>query len=242
VTKFKDTLYLITLTVCLFSCKEHKVENVKIEKPKTLITGNFDSLRLSLNKNITFIGDSLLKGKISLMQGYLRKYQRDTCGIITYQDTLLKSEFEGVKNIGDINNDKLNDTVFVVPTFNYCDDGNSYVFFDTTLPRLNTDSYCCHPNNIFSVGDIDEDGISEIGQYYSSCASHYKSLIVYSLKDNEWKEVGHCVYDLFYMDIGKPYSYFVKKISKGKFAMLEITDSTDDKTKIGKRNWKKFSM
>ena len=228
--------------LCLFSCKEHKVENIKIENRTTLIAGNFDSLRLTLNKNIAFIGDSLLKGKTSLMQNYLRKYQRDTCGIITYQDKLLKSEFEEVKNIGDINNDKHNDTVFVVPTFNYCDDGNSYVFFDTTLPRLNTNSYCCHPKNLFSVGDIDEDGISEIGQYYSSCASHYKSIIVYSLKNHEWKEVGKCIFDLYYMDIGKPYTYFVKKLGKSKFTMLEITDLTDDRSKIGKRNWKQFLM
>jgi hypothetical protein len=44
------------------------------------------------------------------------------------------------------------------------------------------------------------------------------------------------------MDIGKPYSYFVRKVSKNKFEMLEITDLTEDKTKIGKRNWKQFSM
>ncbi|MEO8712208.1 MAG: hypothetical protein ABI405_08810 [Parafilimonas sp.] len=240
--QFKNTFCFIILTICLASCNERRVESKKVETPKTFITGNFDSLRLPLIKNISFIGDSLLKGKTLLMKNYLSKYQRDTCGIVTYQDTLLKSEFEGVKNIGDINNDKLNDTVFVVPTFNYCDDGNSYVFFDSSLPRLSTDSYCCHPGNIFSVGDIDEDGICEIGQYYSSCASHYKLLIVYSLKKNQWKEVGNCVYDLFYMDIGKPYSYFVRKISKGKFEMLEITNLTDDKTKIGKRNWKQFSM
>jgi hypothetical protein len=44
------------------------------------------------------------------------------------------------------------------------------------------------------------------------------------------------------MDIGKPYSYFVRKVSKNKFKMLEITDLTEDKTKIGKRNWKQFSI
>jgi hypothetical protein len=92
------------------------------------------------------------------------------------------------------------------------------------------------------VGDIDEDGVAEIGQYFSSCASHYKSLYVYSLKNKRWKEIGHCVYDLYYMNIGKPFSYFVRKVSKNKFKMLEITDLTDDTTKIGKRNWKQFSM
>ncbi len=35
---------------------------------------------------------------------------------------------------------------------------------------------------------------------------------------------------------------FVKKLGKGKFSMLEITDLTDDRTKIGKRNWKQFLM
>jgi hypothetical protein len=51
-----------------------------------------------------------------------------------------------------------------------------------------------------------------------------------------------CVYDLYYMDIGKPFSYFVRKVRKNRFKMLEITDLTDDTTKIGKRNWKQFSM
>ena len=44
------------------------------------------------------------------------------------------------------------------------------------------------------------------------------------------------------MNNGKPYSYFVKKTGKNKFEMLEITDLTKDKAKIGKPNWIKFPM
>jgi hypothetical protein len=226
----------------MVSCKKHEAVDIIGEKQKTFIRINFDSLRLVRQKNISFIGDSLLKGKTALMKNYLGRYQRDSCGILTYEDTALKSAFEGVKNLGHIINNRINDTVFVVPPLNYCDDGDAYVFFDSRLPRLQTDSYCCHPENIFFIGDIDEDGVAEIGEYYSSCVSRYKSLYVYTLKNNQWKEVGHSTYDLFYMDIGKPYSYFVKKLSKGKFEMLEITDLTDDKSKIRKRNWKKFNM
>ena len=219
-TTFKRIFYILTLTTFLAYCKQRKVENVKIDKPKTFVTGNFDSLLLPLNKNILFIGDSLLKGKIFLLKNYLAKYHRDTCGVIIYQDTLLKSEFEGVKNIGDINSDKLNDSVFVIPTFNYCDDGNSYVFFDTTLPRLNTDSYCCHPENLFSIGDIDEDGIKEICIFYSSCSSRFKSLIAYSLKNNQWKEIGRSLFDIGIMKPDKEKR--IQKTGKGKFKMLSI--------------------
>jgi hypothetical protein len=199
-----------------------------------------------------FFSDSVLHGHKAVLKYYFNKYGSDSiCGphCEVYDRKDIKDEFEGLLYIGNINNNSTTDSVFVLKPLNYCklegevtSDGQAYYFTDTTLPRLQTDSYCCHPSSLFLVGDIDEDGVSEIGEYHSSCASHYKILHVYSLKNKRWKEIGYCIYDLFYMDIGKPYNYFVRKVSKNKFKMLEITDLTDDSTKIGKRNWKQFSM
>ncbi|WP_133054055.1 hypothetical protein [Niastella yeongjuensis] len=187
-----------------------------------------------------FFSDSILPEHKSILNYYFSKYGSDTTRSSYWQQEM-KEGFEGLYSIGHIKNNLKMDSVFVLPPLTDIE-GQCYYFTDTTLPRLQTDSYCCHPSNIFLVGDIDEDGVSEIGQYYSSCVSHYKSLYVYSLKNKAWREIGHCVYDLNYMDIDKPYSYFVKKISKNKFKMLEITDLTPDTAKIGKRNWIRFSL
>lgn len=147
---------------------------------------------------------------------------------------LFKIRFRGVKNIGDINSNRINDTVFILPPFNYCDDGYSYSFFDTSLPRLYTDSYCCNPDNLFSIGDIDEDGVSEICIFYSSCVSRFKALIAYSLKNNKWKEIGACTFDIGFMKPAKEQR--VRKTGKGKFEMLEIVDNEKNK------KWKQFSF
>ena len=224
------TFLLIIFSSCK-NAKNIKLQTITSAPAKTL---NKDSLQDKLNDNIHFIADSLLHGKNLLLQSYIAKYQTDTCGIITYENAALQSEFEGVKKIGDINNNKINDTVFVMQSFNYCDDGNSYSFFDTSLPRLYTESYCCHPGNLFSIGDIDEDGIAEICIFYSSCTSRYKSLIAYSLKNKNWKQIGQCAFDINFMKPDKEQR--VIKLGKGKFEMLEIADK--EKNKI----WKRFSF
>jgi hypothetical protein len=233
----KVTLAILT-TFFLASCKD------KPQKDSTLITTVVPKAKISdtitdINKvkdtDYAFFSDSVMPGHKAILKYYFNKYWSDTNSYWHFYDKKeIKEEFEGLHYIGIIKNNRIKDSVFVLR--------EGYYFTDITLPSLLTDSYCCHPSNIFLVGDIDEDGVSEIGQYYSSCVSHYKSLNVYSLKNEAWQEIGHCVYDLNYMDIGKPYSYFVKKVSKNKFEMLEITDLTEDKTKIGKRNWKQFSM
>jgi hypothetical protein len=93
------------------------------------------------------------------------------------------------------------------------------------LPRLLTDSYCCHPTNLFLIGDIDDDGISEICIFYSSCVSRYKSLIAYSLKNNNWREIGSCTFDSFISNPKKEKR--IRKIGKGKFEMLEIVEQKE---------------
>jgi hypothetical protein len=158
--------------------------------------------------------------------------------------------FEGVAYIGDINHNNIADSVFVLNVLQFpckpengeIEDGMAYYFTDTTLPRLLTDTYCCHPTYLFSVGDIDEDGIAEIGEYRTSCVSRFKSLNIYSLKNNEWTAIGHATYDLSYADSTKPYSYYVKKIRKNQFEMLEITDLPENPKYARKPHWIKFIM
>jgi hypothetical protein len=240
VTNHKLITLILLTTLFIFSCKQHDADKKEILKGNSANETKRDSLLQTLNDNVCFISNSLLTDKDLVLKKYLRKYQTDTCGIIVYKDSTLKSDFEGVKNLGDINGNKISDSVFVLPPFNYCDDGDSYVFFDTTLPRLYTDSYCCHPDNLFSIGDIDEDGIDEICIFYSSCASRFKSLIAYSLKSGQWKQIGRCTFDINIMKPDKEQR--VRKISKGKFEMLEIVINDFGKNPSGDREWKQFTF
>jgi hypothetical protein len=194
-----------------------------------------------------FIKDSVLHGYNDELRHYFSRYAPDTCWPGQYDSTFFR-EFEGMGYIGDINHNKTKDKFFVLYPISACHfpneknwDGEAYYFTDTTLPRLQTESYCCHPTSLFHVGDIDEDGISEVGEYFSSCSSRYKSLYVYSLKKQQWKEVGHVVYDLGYADSTKPYSAYVRKKSPGEFEMLEITDLTDKKY-TGQKHWVDFKI
>jgi hypothetical protein len=122
-----------------------------------------------------------------------------------------------------------------MPMFNYCDDGESYCFFDKTLPRLSTDSYCCQPGNLFVIDDIDEDGIREIGIYYSSCSGRYKSLRIYSLKQNNWKEIGTSDFDILTQDPTQVnFRNLVRKISKKKFKICNFIE--------GQTKWETITM
>lgn len=244
------------LTIFFLSCKQNNNNTLVNTKTDTLKTqSEIKVLSTTKTKMIkandyVFFSDSILHGHKDVLKYYFTRYSSDTCETIWYENTNLVNNFKGLEALGDINHNGISDSVFVLDELNYCNfdeevnsNGQAYYFTDTTLPRLQTDdSHCCYPSCIFVVGDIDEDGVSEIGQYFSSCASRYKSLYVYSLKNKKWKQVGHSVYDLLYVDEKKPFSYYVQKVSKNKFKMLEITDLTDDKSKIGKQNWKHFRM
>ncbi|MGB8190356.1 MAG: hypothetical protein WCF67_00495, partial [Chitinophagaceae bacterium] len=134
-------------------------------------------------------------------------------------------DFEGLNNVGDIDKDGKNDYVFVLNPLNRCEEGQSYYFSNSEIPRIETDSYCCHPKSVFSIGDIDEDGKSELGQYYSSCASRYKAITVWSLKGGKWKEIKSFSYVLndkyrLFIDFQKLFN----KAAKGKLSYLEISD------------------
>ena len=193
-----------------------------------------------LSTDAKFYGEHLLKGYTKKLRYYFDKYEDSSNGVRIYMDTTLIKDFEGVKELGYLNRDKIKDSVYVLPELNIIEDGQSYYFSDTTIPRLHTESFCCHPYNMFLVGDIDEDGISEVGLFVSACTSRYKALYVYSLKNNKWKEVGNVCFDILYEKPNKEKR--VRKIGKGKFEMLEISDCVSDKKNAGKPHWRKFSF
>jgi len=199
-----------------------------------------DTIRILLNDNIRYISDSLWKRDPALLDHYIRKYLPDSCCVIRFENEHLKKDYEGPGLPGDINGDHRPDTFYILKEFHLCAEGQSYLFADTSLPRLTTTSFCCHPRNLFPIGDIDEDGIQEIGLYYSSCSSHYKSLYAYSIKKGGWKEVGHIIFDTYYMDPEKPYQHFFRKTGKGQFEMLETTDLREENA--GKPIWQKFTI
>ena len=227
----------IMIMVLSWSCmSKEKAGNLNNSaKSRVPIIVKTDTLKLALERNMIFFADSLLKTSRSVLKTYMAKYQTDSCGIIVYQDSILKTEFEGVKAIKGIKENETTDSVFVMPPFNRCDDGQSYCFYNKTLPRLYTDSYCCHPDNLFVISDIDEDGIKEIGIYYSSCASRYKGLKIFSLKKGKWEQIGDSDFDLFTQDPTKVrFEQLVKKISKGKFKICNFLD--------GKTSWQTITM
>jgi hypothetical protein len=244
--------YLLTflLVFSFVSCqnKNQPVSNKekKKEQQKDTITGYYNKPMTTndsvFSNNYSYYGDSLFKLHKKILAYYFKKYDSNSCNPVIYSKKDLKEVYEGFKNVGDLNHNHQKDSVFVVNPLNTCEEniGQSYYFTDTTLPRLQTDSHCCHPSSIFSIGDIDEDGTDEIGQYYSSCVSRYKSLIVYSLKNGEWKQIGRCVYDLMYSKYEANYKSYIKKLKKDSFAMLEITDL--DTAYIGRQHWIKFDM
>lgn len=233
----KYSFLFIMIMVLTWSCiSKEKAGNLNNgAKSRAPIMVKTDTLKLALERNVNFFADSLLKTNRSVVKAYMAKYQTDSCGIIVYQDSILKAGFEGVKAIKGIRDNEAIDSVFVMPPLNHCDNGQSYCFYDKTLPRLNTDSYCCQPDNLFVISDIDEDGIKEIGIYYSSCASRYKVLKIFSLKNGEWEQIGDSDFDIFTQDPSKAkFDQLVKKISKGKFKICNFLD--------GKTSWQTISM
>ena len=236
INSFTIVLFLIVST----SCKQIKNDEFKAREIVLKLKDNATVLKQKQQENIQYFNDSLLKRADYNFANYLKKYELDSCDLITYTSKELKESFEGFKNIGDINNNKIKDFVFVVPPFNFCEQGDSYTFVDSFLPRLTTDSYCCHPDNLFSIGDIDEDGIAEICIFYSSCVSRFKSLIAYSLKEGKWLEIGSCSFDIFIMKPDKEKR--IRKTGKGKFEMLEIEIINFDKNPNGNLKWKQFKF
>ncbi|WP_314511884.1 hypothetical protein [Xanthocytophaga agilis] len=178
-----------------------------------------------LSTNHSFYGDSLFPEHANLIRFWIKQYHHNRCVPITYAKHMLRESFEGYKNLGDVNNDKKNDTIFILPPLDVCENGQSYYFTDTKLPRLETESVCCHPGNFFKGPDIDEDGICEVGFFYSSCASRYKSVHLFRLKDNQWEKIAASEFDLFTQNPSKvKFETLVRKLAKNKFQMRNFLD------------------
>jgi hypothetical protein len=177
------------------------------------------------NQYYTYLGDSLLVNHSNYLKDYISKYKLDTCEIQYISSFALKSEFKGVLKIGDINNDNSDDSVFVLNSFLMCDPGDTYCFTSSSLPPLHTESECCHPSCLFLCPDINEDGIHEIGIYFSSCASRFKSLKIFTLYDNKWNAIGVSDFDIQTKDPSQvPFTCLVRKVSKNIFSICNFLD------------------
>lgn len=239
---FKPLLILIFL-VTIVSYITTRAQSTKSAKENSGLAGiKKDS---AYTADYTFIGDSVFNGLKKIVAFYVKKYADPACKKLVYTKRDIREAIKKPLLLGNIRKNKKT-SVFLLLPFSFCDykngNGKSYYFTDTSLPRLPADVYCTHPENIFLVGDIDEDGVSEIGEYYSSCASHYKSLRVWTLKNKQWQQVGLSTFDLYHMDTDRPYSSYVKKIRKGEFAMYEKTDLPIDKTKSMVGYWIKYKI
>jgi hypothetical protein len=232
----KTQILIILFFTFFYSCKDNsrtlktnnKITNLEKENTLEVETNNFQ-------ENIRYFTDTLVKDKNGIVENYLQTYKAESCGFWKHNKKELKENFEGIRIVKGIKTNKIKDTIFVIPQFYDCDIGESYCFFDKSLPRLLTDSECCQPDNLFIVEDIDEDGICEIGIYYSSCASTYKSLKIFSLKQKTWKEIGSSTFDVLTQDPTKvKFESLVKKQTKNKFKICNFEE--------GKTEWKTITM
>ncbi|RPE08039.1 hypothetical protein EGT74_13275 [Chitinophaga lutea] len=171
--------------------------------------------------------DSLPSHQSGLVKYYLKRYRDTALPGNALSIATLKKCFADAQPLGDLNGNGQPDTVFVLPELSSAtDEGYSYYFTDTSLPRLPANTYCCHPSQLFMLDDMDEDGVREVGTYFTSCASRFKTLIVYSLENNDWQEKGRSVFDIFYNHPGSTvFPNYIRKKDKGKFEMLEYTDA-----------------
>lgn len=235
------SLYFFVLLLPL-SCQQQK--SAGPVKPATLAnpappTVNLDSINPARDTLIRWLSDRLFKGDTARLGYYVRQRVSDSCDAESWElasISRMEESFEGIKSLGDINNNGIPDTLFILPSFRWCEDGDSYCFSDTSLPRLFMDgSRCLHLKNVFVLPDIDEDGVKELGTYYSSCASSYKALLAWRLHAKKWEEIGHSAFHILTQDPDKvEFSSLVKKISRNRFRMKNFYD--------GKKYWDTISV
>ncbi|MET0943891.1 MAG: hypothetical protein ABWY22_00640 [Flavobacterium sp.] len=221
--------------------RKQVVRKLKINKPKNSILSN----------DIQFINDSILEGKFKLdISRYVLENAKKECfPTLVQKEAFYEYSLEATKvfkkkfkTLGDLNGDGKKDSVFILPGLGWCEEGQSYYFTDNEIPRIESNSNCCHPESIFSIGDIDEDGGNEIAEYNSSCASNFKVFKIWTLKNGKWKLVDDFT---FYFNNGKYEAFkdfhkLYKKISKNKFKFLEISDMRVDGNAV--MEWKTVTM
>lgn len=116
---------------------EEEIEKLKISKPKNSILSN----------DIQFINDSILKGKFKLD---ISRYELENSKKECFPTIVEKEEFyeysleadrnftKEFKSLGDLNGDRQNDSVFILPGLGWCEEGQSYYFTDNKIPRIQT--------------------------------------------------------------------------------------------------------
>ena len=243
----KNLLFIAILI--LFSCT--KENNVMTKSTKNSVDLKVsEQVKIGIDKDsilsndIDFINDSILKGILELdISKYEIENKRNNCNPIMLSKKNIDEFYnQGFNKLGDLNGDGKIDSVFVLHALNYCEDGDSYYFTDNRIPRIKTESNCCHPESIFSIGDIDQDGGNEIAQYYSSCASAFKTINIWTLKNRKWKLVSNFIFHSINgkYEAFKDFHRLYKKIAKGKFKFLEISDMKANGKPI--MEWKTITM
>nr|WP_321227889.1 hypothetical protein [uncultured Psychroserpens sp.] len=232
----KPFSFSILLLLILFSSCKNKLDSKSISKTEF---PEFNSWKDHW-ENPTQKEELLSNSKIHKR---IKECLNDT-SIVILTSTLINDieRYSKIKSLGDINKDGINDSILVIPelyitTDNAVEEGASIIFTDKKIPRIRVDSPCLETNYIFPVADIDNDGIIELGKYYSSCASRFKGLELISMNQEEWNIKGQVTFDIFYEEPKKEKR--IEKIELNKFRMREITsENVDEKTDT----WKIFEM
>lgn len=156
----------------------------------------------------------------------LERYVDPACPADTVLTDDYLERFEGIKDLGDLDGDGIREKVFILHAANRCEEGQSYYFSNPLISRIYTTSNCCHLSSLITIGDINEDGKAEVAEYFSSCASRYKAITVYSLNDSlHWKEIVSFPFVLNdSLSIEKDFEKLFKKASRGQLEYLEIQD------------------
>lgn len=231
---FSKLLLLLLLSIS-FSCKNKSDKGIKTEKEIAEVNSWRDNW-----ENPTQKAELLSNLKIHKR---IKECLNDTT-IVVLTSALVDDldRYSEIKSLGDINGDGVNDSILIIPelfitTDNAIEEAASVIFTDKRLPRIKVDSPCLETSYIFPVSDIDNDGIVELGKYYSSCASRFKGLELVSLDQEEWKVKGRVTFDILFEEPKKEER--IEKIEANKFRMREITlESADEKMDT----WKVFEM
>lgn len=153
--------------------------------------------------------------------------------IVVLTSTLVDDleRYSKIKSLGDINNDGVYDSIIVIPELfideeGAIENGASAIFTNNEIPRIRVDVPCLEVDYFFPVDDINNDGLTELGKYYSSCASRFKGLELISLEQNEWKRKGQVTFDVFFDQPEKEKR--IEKTGPNKFRMRKITSGYAD--------------